>query len=211
MTGWWRRNRIGLALVPVALVGALAGNASRLNDYWWAIDLHTHQSAGADGVVHFRDHFDDGHVRYPIEADISLVSVKRATGVTIDGASHPVSIPDDSQLWEVTTHWVADPAIALDLCTLGIEGTDGRYWERSQPDPIQVNDAVIPYSACAPDATPGPIPPIPPKTQLVQPAPKDARPRSYDVTTWVVTAKDAVPGEIRIWWVKPAYAALPVR
>ncbi len=108
MTGWWRRNRIGLALVPVALVGALAGNASRLNDYWWAIDLHAHQSAGADGVVHFRDHFDDGHVRYPIEADISLVSVKRATGVTIDGASHPVSIPDDSQLWEVTTHWVAD-------------------------------------------------------------------------------------------------------
>ncbi len=70
---------------------------------------------------------------------------------------------------------------------------------------------MIPYSACAPDATPGPIPPIPPKTQLVQPAPKDARPRSYDVTTWVVTAKDAVPGEIRIWWVKPAYAALPVR
>ena len=156
MTGWWRRNRVALVVAPLALVLAAAGNAARLDDYWWSRDLHQAVPADDTGTVEIRTAYDDGTLRYPIAADVSLTSVTRVTSVTVDGRSRAVILPDDGALWEVVMHWTADPAIVLSGCQIGIEGVDGRFWERRYPDLFDAGSTTLPFSPCVPDDAPGP-------------------------------------------------------
>ncbi len=210
MTTWWRRNRVGVVLAPLALVLAAAGNASRLDDYWWSRDLHQAVRPADGGTVAVRTAYDDGTLRYPIEADVSLTSLTRVTSVTADGRSQAVTLPDGSALWRVVMHWAADPSIVLSGCQIGIEGVDGRFWERRYPDLVDAGSTTLPFSPCVPDDTPGPSVKL--DLSGVQPAkPGDERPATYDVTVYVLTSADATPAEVRVWWLPPTYAALPVR
>ena len=108
------------------------------------------------GTVEIRTAYDDGTLRYPIAADVSLTSVTRVTSVTVDGRSRAVILPDGGALWEVVMHWTADPAIVLSGCQIGIEGVDGRFWERRYPDLFDAGSTTLPFSPCVPDDAPGP-------------------------------------------------------
>ncbi|MEO7235366.1 MAG: hypothetical protein ABIW80_08325 [Lapillicoccus sp.] len=210
MTTWWRRNRLALVLVPVALVLAAAGNASRLDDYWWSRDLHQSVRPGDGGTAAVRTEYDDGTLQYPITADVALTSVTRVSSVTLDGRSRTVTLPDDSALWRVVMHWTADPSTVLSGCQIGIQGEDGRFWEKSYPDLLDAGSTTLPFSPCVPDDTPGPQVKL--DLSGIQPAKVgEERPAAYDVTVYVLTAADAAPAEVRVWWLPPLYAWLPVR
>ena len=158
--GWWRRNRVGLALLPVALVAALAGNAQRLQTLWWEADLRSPQRPDASGVVRFVDEYDDGHHVYPITPELSVVSVERASTLPgYDGSPEPVTLPSDAMLWKVRLHVEADPSAILVGCDLALVDEQGTRWQSgSRAFTSEANEPASPArrpTAPAPAGCPG--------------------------------------------------------
>ena len=204
---WLRRNRVGLVLLPIALVAALAGNAERLQTLWWEEGLHAPQRPDSSGVVSFVDAYDDGHHAWPIRPRLSLVSVARVDSLPgSDGRPRPVTLPTGAVLHKVTLHVEADPNMILTGCTLALADAGGTRWETGSRA-FDV-DASEPFSPCTPDDRPGPGW-LPKDEQPVVEA-AEVRPASYDVASYVVTPADARPREVWVWWDEPRFAALPI-
>lgn len=204
---WARRNRVGLALLPVAVLAALAGNAQRLQTLWWENDLRAPQRPDAAGVVRFVDEYDDGHRRYPITPALSLVSVERATTVPgYDGTPEPVTLASGGALWKVVLHVEADPQLILGGCQVALVDAAGTRWQNRSN--AYISKGAEPPSGCVPADRPGP------SWSLVDDAPTteegEERPAAYDVASWVVTEQDAAPTEVFVWWDEPRFAALPI-
>ncbi|MCU1537487.1 MAG: hypothetical protein JWP82_1838 [Humibacillus sp.] len=204
---WVRRNRVGLVLLPVALVAALAGNAERLQTLWWEDDLRVPQRPDSSGVVHVLDAYDDGHHAWPIRPEVSLVSVVQADTLPgYDGAPTPVILPAGTTLRKVTLHVSADPNMIISGCTLALADADGTRWEARSG--ALKSEAQEPASPCTPDGRSGPSW-LPQEKQPVVDA-NSVRPATYDVASYVVLPVGAKPTEVWVWWAKPRFAALPI-
>ncbi|MBB2985679.1 hypothetical protein [Terracoccus luteus] len=206
-TSWWRRNAVGLALLPVAVAAALAGNGQRLQTLWWEGDLHAVQRPGDDGIVRFVDEYDDGHHRWAIEPAVSLVGVVPATTLPgYDGSPQEVQLSTGARLWRVTLHVEAPSEMILSGCRLALADADGTRWEAGS-NALQ-SSAIEPASPCTPPGQVGPtwLPGAP------RPTTDDGaeRPPAYDVDSYVVTSGDAAPTEVWLWWNPPEFAALPL-
>ena len=202
---WWRRERIAVALLPVVIVGALAASSSRVEQYWWQKGFHEQASLSGSGVARISQTFDDGFLRYPIRADVSLVSAQPVT--RLPGAFRAPRVPTGARLWEVRLRWRADPDVALTGCSIALTRDGKVYVARSFDfDP----GAVTSTQTCVPEATPGPKP-QPGRTSLVQPeAGTPSRPSTYETRAYVVVPTDVVPSAVRVWWLLPTYAELPL-
>lgn len=209
MRGWLRRNRVALVILPVAVVLAASGNSSRLRDQWFDRGLHERQQPGTDGVVHYVEHYDDRHLRYDITPAIRLLSLERTATVTSEeGETVPATLPDRAALWKVVLHWDVAPDVVMGVCHVGLAASDGRFWAPGYSRQFTA-DVSQPLSPCVPSATPGPGAAID-QAVIQQPTDSGPRPAAYDTTVYVLTAGDAKPSEVRVWWFMPGYAALPV-
>jgi hypothetical protein len=209
---WTSRNRLGLILLPIALILALAGSSSRVHEYWWARGFHHAEQANDKGVVHFVDKYDDGYQRYPIRGNVSLVSVKKVGPTVVNkysGQPEVYTKPTGSTLWRVKLHFDVDPSIVMTGCQVAIKDTAGNLY-RSDTVLLDLPGATKIY-LCAPDDTPGP------QTKVGSTAPpavedgQDPRPRRYDSELFVLTSDHAKPKSVLVWFFLPKYAELPIR
>lgn len=204
---WWRRERLSLVLLPLALVAAIAASSSRVHDFWWAQGFRSEAPVSAAGIATVDLTYDDGFLTYPIRAEVSLGS---ATPVTeLPGADAPVRVPTGSRLWLVDLAWTADPDVVLTGCSVALVDRDGRRYDASVND-FDAN-APIAYNACVPDETPGPVPqPGSTETPTVEQG-QQSRPESYATTAYVIAPEDVRPVAARVWWLLPDYVELPVK
>jgi len=203
---WWRRERIAILLLPVVLVAAIAATSSRVDEYWWQRGFHEQAPRDASGVVSIDDRYDDGFLRYPIRADVSLVSAEPVTAVP--GAYKPMRLPTGARLWEVRLSWSADPDVSLTGCTIALVDADGNRYDIDRLS--FESGAVTTVETCVPDETPGPRP-KPGSTAPPATAPGEApRPGSWSTRSYLVVPEDVEPTAVRVWWLLPTYAELPL-
>ena len=202
-------NRKALALLPVAMITAVLASSSRIEDYWWGKGLHDESTAGSSGVVHFKDEYDDGYLKYPIAADISLESVEPITAIEGHlGKPEPVRAPDGGMVWRVDLRFEADPDVVLNGCNIAIVDAKGTRYDAESRQFESLG--VTPIHTCVPDETPGPQPTIG-STEAPKVADGEApRPRSYETVAYVVTPTGVKPESVRVWWFPPTYAELPI-
>ncbi|MET0931107.1 MAG: hypothetical protein ABWX74_16420 [Aeromicrobium sp.] len=203
---WWRRERLAILLLPVIVVAVVVLTGSRVDEFWWQRGFHEQAPRDAQGVASIEDEFDDGYLSYPIRADISLVSAEPVT--ELPGAFAQAKVPTGAQLWEVRLRWEADPDVSLTGCTIALVDGDGNRYDVD----VTSFDAGAPTTVetCVPDETPGPKPQYgsteaPALAQGEQP-----RPSSYETRAYIVTPDDAEPTAVRVWWLLPVYAELPL-
>ncbi|MFO6454045.1 MULTISPECIES: hypothetical protein [unclassified Aeromicrobium] len=200
---WWQRNRWGLVALPLALVLALAAGSSRLQDYWWAKGFHS-PAPVESSQAHLVDEYDDGHLRYPIEARYALDTFEPADDVTLIGGD---PLPDGVRAWRLRLDVSADPDVSLVGCTVAVVDAAGNLHGESDSG-LPVDGAR--FSSCVPNATPGP------QAELGSTAPPRLRegdePRlaAFTTETLFVLPAEAEPTAVRLWYFLPRYVELPV-
>jgi len=202
-TTWWRRNRWGLAALPLALVLALGAGSSRLHDYWWTRGFHS-AAPVESGRAHLVDEYDDGHLRYPIEAHYAVDSFAPADDVTLIGGD---PLPGGLRAWRLSLAVSADPDVALEGCTVAIVDTRGNLH--------QTSDSRLPvdgpeFADCVPRATPGPQPDFGSTAAPRLREGDDPRPAEFTTDTVFVLPDEAEPASVRLWYFLPRYVELPV-
>lgn len=203
---WWRRERIAIVLLPVVLVAAVAATSSRVDEYWWQKGFHEQAPRDDRGVVSVDVDFDDGFLKYPIRADISLVSAERVTEVP--GAYQAMRLPTGASLWEVRLRWKADPDVSLTGCSIALVDDDGNRYDI---DPTSFDPgAVTSVQTCVPDDAPGPQPQPLSAEPPTNPPGAAERPASYETRAYIVVPEDVEPTAVRVWWLLPTYAELPL-
>jgi hypothetical protein len=207
---WWRSNRWGLALLPVALVTAAVASSSRVQDYWWDKGFHDAQRAGSDGVAHLDQAVGPPGSLYRVDTRVRLVGAERTTSVPgrVTGETTTATLPRGGALWRLRLHFDAAPSVVMTGCQVALVDHRGRRFESNRDDVR--TDGTLPLQLCAPDATPGPEPALGQGEPSLSPGDLP-RPAAYDTDVYVVTADDATPTVVRVWWQLPVYAELAVR
>lgn len=202
-SSWWRRNRWGMMLLPVALVVALAAGSSRIHAYWWVRGFHA-QAPVTDGVASLTDEYDDGHLRYPIEARFRVASFAPAPDVTLDNDD---PLPDGLRAWRLRFAVEADPDIVLSGCSVAVVDSAGNVI-REDDSGLGLNQFNV--SRCVPEDTPGPGVDVgstdPPKLDDGE----SPRPRTFTTDTVFVLPEESTPRAVRLWYFLPNYVELPV-
>lgn len=200
---WWRRNRLGLALLPVALAVALAAGSSRVQEYWWDCGFHEPASV-RDGVAELVDEYDDGHLAYPIEARYSVASFAPVDIALSSGDPLPAGL----RAWRLRLDVEADPSVALRGCSVAVLDTAGAL--HASDDARLDLDLPIGDSACVPADAAGPRVEFGSTSAPRVPAGEPARPRRFTTDTVLVLPAEAEPEAVRLWYFLPRYVELPV-
>lgn len=209
MRTWWRRNRWALIALPFVMVGALAASSSLVKPWWYEKGFHAGTVSTTDTVT-FSDPYDDGFLRYDREFTAKLTGVASFTRRELAGdppIPGAVSMPAGTRAWGVGLEFTADPDIVLTGCSVGVVGDDGRlyvlgrYLDAAQP--------VTNIQECVPDDTPGPAVTFG-ETEVTSPDPEHARPGTWKKYVFGVLPRGVEPRAVRIWWMPPRYAEIPV-
>lgn len=191
-----------LVLLPVAVVLVLAASASRVQIFWWPGELHD-ETTGVQGTpVRMVDRWedeqgDDQERRF----SVTLVDVRPATWVEGFSGPEPVEPPDGVAAWEVVLEFEVDPDVPMGGCQVSVIDTEGR--EASAVGGA-VGDVYLPSTDCEPENRRGP--------GYDGSRDEDYLPRlpTYRVAVFVVTADDAVPDRVRLWWEPTDYVEIDV-
>lgn len=200
---WWRRNRLGLALLVPALVLALAAGSSRVQEYWWDRGFHD-RAPVVDGVAALVDRYDDGRLRYPVEALYSVASFEPVRVTLSDGAP----LPDGLRAWRLRLDVEADPDISLVGCQVAVVDTQGDLHHES--DSGLSLAAVSSSTSCVPAETPGPKARFGSTDQPRLTAGESPRPGRFTTDTTFVLPTEATPESVRLWYFLPRYVELSV-
>lgn len=146
---WWRRNRVGLVVLPVALAAAVAASSNRVEERWWLAEARdlTEADQGSWAELEANQYDRTGDV--PFEVRVRLDDIGQADQPFGDGE---VNVPDGAMAVAVHLTLAADPDTPLTGCTLLLRGDDGTTYgyQSSTPSVSQ------PPSPCVPPDTPGP-------------------------------------------------------
>ena len=202
---WWRRERRALLLLPIALIAVLAASGSRVDEYWWSRGFHE-KAEIVDGWAQIEDEYDDGHLTYPIRAELTLDSVRPVEGVP--GAAFGTKVAKGGQLWEIKLRWKADPNVSLVGCNLALFDADGVRYDAG-PTGWDASSAGL-ADKCLPVGTAGPRPVLgstePPRLSEFE----EPRPEAWQSTAYALTKSGAKPVAVRVWYFLPRYVELPV-
>ena len=186
--GAWR----WVLLLPVAVLLVLAASASRVQLFWLPGELrdvtHGRQGEPVAVVDRWEDEAGEEQAR---RFDLTLVDVRPARFV--DGFSGPerVDPPAGVAVWEIVLEFEVDPDVPLGSCTVSLVDSEGR---EARADGGIVGDVYLPSTACEPENRRGPA--------YDGSRDQDYLPRlpTYRVAVFAVTAADAVPAAVRLWW-----------
>lgn len=202
---WWRRERRAIALLPLGLLLALGGTASRIDEYWWNRGFHEPAEV-VGGWTQVDDRYDDGYLAYPIRAEVRLASAERVDEVA--GASEPVAIATGGELWRVELDWQADPDVMLRGCRLALVGDDDVLYQAGTEGWDATSEGL--RDKCLPEDRYGPQQQVGSTAQPRVPDGEQSRPRTWRSTAYVVTKEGFEPDAVRLWWYLPRYAELPI-
>ncbi|MBL0886846.1 hypothetical protein [Myceligenerans indicum] len=164
--GWWRRNGVWLAVLPLAIAAAAVSWSFRLVNLWWPTELvHEADSAGAGGTAHYAGEyydlgFDDpslANTWVTREVDVQVLAVRPVEGLPRSVTAEIDSVPDGSAAWRIDLELAAAPGTALGSCQVMLVSSDGtRYGEGGATnDPLGQGNPCVPEDApdaLAPDA-----------------------------------------------------------
>ncbi|MBE1878668.1 hypothetical protein [Myceligenerans pegani] len=201
--GWWRRNAIWLAVLPLMVAAAAAAWSFRLMNLWWPTELVERvDSVGAGETAHFvGDYYDLGLTDPALantwvtrEVDVRVLDVREVDGLPQSVLAEIDRIPDGAAAWRVELELTAEPGTDLGLCQVMLVTSDGtRYGEASKagtrPDPLgQGNPCMPPDSmdSIAPEAG------------------------TWQVSTVLLTRAGDTPDEIWFSFGNPHYVTLDV-
>lgn len=204
-SGWSRRNRWGLATLPLAVVAALVASSDRVQLYFWEEGLRRPQSAVQGSWVDFRDTYTDAEGEHVREVRVRLDGVEPAT--TPWESTEPVELPPGTRALTVRLSLTAGPDLPLSVCSLAVRDADGTRYDYLSG----VAGMAQPVSPCVPPDAPGPFPAMG-DLDLKGAAGDDEprRPASWTVAPVIVVPDDAEISEVVLWWEMPDYVALTV-
>ena len=191
-----------LVLLPVAVLLVLAATASRAQIFWWPGELHDETSGRQGEPVRMADRWeDDSGDEQERRFTVTLVDVRPARWVDGFSGPEPVDPPSGVAVWEIVLEFDVDPAVPLQSCRVSLLDTEGR---EASATGGSVGDVLLPSTSCEPENRRGPgydgsrdeeyLPRLP----------------TYRVAAFVVTADDAVPGKVRLWWEPTDYVEIDV-
>lgn len=209
MRPWFRRNRWGLIVLPLALVLAVAATSYRVRDYWWDA-LDANRVATASGAqahwLTYTESFTDSTGKQRRRVRFRVFSVTRRT-VVPQRFGGPVRITDSAfDVYRVRLDFEADPSTVLSGCQLALTDTHGdRFVYADTIDNVEQD-----LYPCVPDDHPGPsIGVVGEKTHKVEPGAE--RPRTWTTQPYVFVPKGTTITGLRLWWEGPYYAKVSVR
>jgi hypothetical protein len=192
---WW-------VLLPLATAVVLVATASRLWLFWWPNQLHD-ETSGREGVpVRVADRWlDDERRERSRDFTVTLVDVRPATFV--EGYSGPerVEPPPGTAVWQIVLEFEVDPDVPMGLCRVSVFD---QYGHESAASGGDAGDVSLPFTACEPADRKGPLydgttnPEFPPRVP------------TYLLSVFAITAADAVPQRVRLWWEAPDYVEIDV-
>ncbi len=191
-----------LVLLPVAVVLVLAATASRVQVFWWPGELHDETTGVQGEPVQVVDRWeDDGGEEQERRFTVTLVDVRPATWVDGFSGPEPVDPPGGVAVWEIVLELEVDPDVPLQGCRVSLIDTEGR---EARALGGSVGEAYLPATTCEPEDRRGP--------GYDGSRDEDYPPRlpTYRVAVFAVTAEDAVPGRIRLWWEPTDYVEVDV-
>lgn len=194
--GWWRRNRWGLAALPVALALTVVAAGDRVATMWWDQDLRLATAAGPDGTVDFRQDLPEtGGGTRPLEVAITLDGVRAAQPLPED-----MVVPAGARAVQIDLTLSAEPDVILVGCRLAVRDAAGTRYE-------YVSNAWGAWQATSPCVPEDATGPWPSRGELDDEVP---RPRTWSVSPVVVLPADVEVTDVVLWWQLPRYARLDV-
>lgn len=195
MRRWWM-------LLPVAVVLVLAASAGRAQMFWWPEELHDETVGRQLEPVSVSDRWtdEDGDERER-RFEVTLVDVRPATVVDGFSGPEPIEAPSGVAVWEVVLEFEVDPDVPMQGCEVSLFDDQGR---ESDADGGSVGDTYLPFPACEPENRRGP--------GYDGTRDEDVLPRlpNYRVAVFALTADDAEPRSVRLWWEAPDYVQLEI-
>jgi hypothetical protein len=192
VNGWWRRNRIWLLVLPVALALALAAASYRVvNIYLEKPYLdRVAEAAPGDSVAVEYDIGDGGTRRFRVELE-AIGEVRRVPDLT----GEPQAVPEGAVAYAVQLAFEAPRESDLDGCEVVLVDEAGRRYGD------EVNDPMGQFDLCArtddPEAEP------------------ESLPEQWEVAPVVLAAPGAAISEVWLSFPgrgpEPEYVALRVR
>ncbi|MEL4359253.1 MULTISPECIES: hypothetical protein [unclassified Luteococcus] len=198
-TSWWRRNRLWLALLLPLLALAVASSSWAYFRLYRTQQYHQAHRA-TDGTVHLVHPTRDTGFDYTIDVTMHLVRVEKVT----DGSW---SVPPGQTLWRSVVRFEADPEALLNGCRVSLLDRQGRRFvpgvgmKAGAAARGAVENECVPRDHSGPAVIAG---------KVLPPNEGEERPPSWESTRLWALPDGAEPGELRIAWSPPHYAALPV-
>jgi hypothetical protein len=122
----------------------------------------------------------------------------------VQGYSGPEKVdpPDGVAVWQIALDFEVDPDVPLGGCLVSIIDRDGR---EAKALGGLVGDAFLPSTMCEPENRRGP--------GYDGSRDEDYLPRlpNYRIAVYAVTAADAAPDRVRLWWEPTDYVEIDVR
>jgi hypothetical protein len=206
VSGWWRRNRLWLPALPVALAVMVGASAYNVPSFIYDAGPHDELASADQGeYAEFTDEFTDAYGDTSRTLRVRLSGVEEVAQFPYYDDEGPREPPDGLTAVQVHLDWEAEPDQVVSGCTVQLEDEDGRrYGLLSGIDSDQPG-------ACVPDDAGGPAAPVTKDSERGQiPSYEDPRP-----TTWSTDPIFLVPDgrdftTVLVYWQLPRYAALSV-
>lgn len=202
--GWWRRNRLWLALlVPLVLLAVAASSFRLVRLYlpWeWSRPIVAHAPSGTlrQDFLGFDDR------RHTREVKVSVLGVAPQT------QHGDVKAAPGAQLWWVLVGFEAEPDQVLQSCTVEVLDAAGvRYGHLGGQELVsgQGSPSTALFQTCTPEDAPGPT--FQPFTGVFVPSPVE-RPRSWRMEILYALPQGVEPDAVRIGFDRPEYLVLQV-
>lgn len=201
--GWWRRNARWTFALPVALVLAVAGNAHRVETYWWDNGYHQEVAAADRGEwLDVAYPYTDPYGPATRAFSVRLIGLQKTDQVDVKYAD-PAS-PAGMQAYLVELAFRAEPDVPMKYCLVAVLDEDGNRYGGDQ-------DVVDTGSGCVPNDNQGPDVPFSRDQRRGVVVPGFERPRSWTVEVPVLVREDARPEEVRLMWQWNDYVTLRLR
>lgn len=145
---WARRNRWGLALLPIAAVAVLAASSDRLDAYYLMANPIRASVAEPGQAITFQTQAVDADGSHDLAVELSLAGTT-PTSELWGGDS--IDLPDGARLVRVDLALAAPPESILLGCQMAVVDTEGRRYDYQH---LPIGGGSQPVSPCVPEDTP---------------------------------------------------------
>lgn len=201
---WARRNRWGLALLPLAVVAVLAASSDRIDAYYLMANPIRASVAEPGEELTFQTRTVDGDGSHDLSVDLRLAGTT-PTSELWGGDS--IELPESAELVRVDLTLGAPPESILLGCRMAVVDTEGRRYDYQN---LPIGGGSQPVSPCVPEDTPGPRPSLGALGGGGLEPGEEPRPERWSVGPVFIVPTGTEIESVLVWWDLPDYAELRV-